>query len=156
MTKAGEFVVGGGMVAAGLGYLALTGDIPRRGMVDASFVPRILAWMMIGLGVLQLIAARGALAAIGEKAISAGSYAVVGISLMLIAAFIALMRPLGFPVAASLFLFAQFWLLTPSDRPTRPALYAALAVAASIIIFITFRYGFKLLLPSGPMMSFLP
>lgn len=156
MSKARELAVGIGMTGAGIGYLLLTGDIPRRGDVDASFVPRILAWMMIGLGALQLLAARRAEAAGADSPSAAPALTVVGISLALIAAFIALMQPLGFPVAASLFLFAQFWLLTPADRKPRPGLYAALAVTASIVIFIAFRYGFKLLLPGGPLTPYLP
>ncbi|MFN4172130.1 MAG: tripartite tricarboxylate transporter TctB family protein, partial [Pseudorhodobacter sp.] len=132
------------------------GDIPRRGAVDASFVPRILAWMMIGLGAMQLFAARRAVAGAADQATTGRAYAVVGISLALIAGFIALMRPLGFPVAASLFLFAQFWLLTPADRTPRPGLSAALAVTAAAVIFVTFRYGFNLLLPAGPLTPFLP
>jgi len=156
MSKAKEFAVGIGMLGTGIGYLVLTGDIPRRGAVDASFVPRILASMMIGLGGLQLVAARRALAGATDQVTSGRAFAVVGISLALIAGFIALMQPLGFPVAASLFLFAQFWLLTPADRQPHPGLYAALAVTASVVIFVAFRYGFKLLLPAGPLTPYLP
>lgn len=158
MSKAREAVVGLAMLGAGAGYLALVGDIPRRGAVDASFVPRVLAGMMLGLGALQLLTAWRAVPEGGMAAPRTpwSSLAVVGTSLALIAGFVALLRPLGFPIATALFLFAQFWLLTPGDRRPRPVLYAIVAVAASAVIFAMFRYGFRLLLPAGPFTPFLP
>lgn len=155
MSRTREIAVGLAMLGAGAFYLTLVGDVPRRGAVDASFVPRVLAWMMLGLGALQtLIALRSEGASLPRPPLS--SLGVVAASLALIAGFVALMRPLGFPVAAALFLFAQFWLLTPADRKPRPLLYALLALGASVTIFLTFRYGFRLLLPAGPLTPFLP
>ena len=77
------------------------------------------------------------------------------LTLLLIAGFIAALRPLGFPLATALYLFLQFLVLTP--RATRPPLplYAGLAVASAAVIFATFRYGFDLLLPAGPLVAWL-
>jgi putative tricarboxylic transport membrane protein len=146
------------MLGAGVGYLYLVGQIPRRGTVDAAFVPQILAWMMIGLGLLQLAQAwryQPSAHAQTLPAFRLGPYATVLISLVLIAGFIALLRPLGFPIAAAGFLFFQFLLLTPTDHRPRPLLYAGLAILAATVIFLTFRYAFNLLLPAGPLTRFL-
>ena len=80
----------------------------------------------------------------------------VGITLALIASYVALLGPLGFPVATAVYLFVQFIVLTP--RSIRPALpvYALTGVAAAAVIFVTFRYGFGLLLPAGPLTPLLP
>jgi putative tricarboxylic transport membrane protein len=158
MTRTREFIVGACMLGAGIGYLTLVGEIPRRGAVDAAFVPQVLAWMMIGLGLMQLVQAwrLGALAAgVGVPVFHAGPYLTVALSLVLIAGFIALLRPIGFPFATSAFLFLQFLLLTPSDRRPRPLLYALVAVVTAATVFLTFRYAFNLLLPAGPLTGFL-
>ena len=158
MARTREFIVGACMLGVGVGYLHLGGQIPRLGTVDAAFVPQVLAWMMIGLGLLQLAQAWRYQPETGQIAMPtfrAAPYVTVGVSLALIAGFIALLRPLGFPIAASGFLFCQFMLLTPSDRRPRPVLYAGLAVLAAAVIFLTFRYAFNLLLPAGPLTRFL-
>lgn len=90
--------------------------------------------------------------ATGERS----DFATVGITLALIAGYVALLGPLGFPFATAGYLFLQFIVLTPrSVRPTLPV-YALIAVAAAAVIFVTFRYGFGLLLPAGPLTPLLP
>ena len=168
-TRAKGVLVGGLMLVAGLGYLYLTATLPQRdtggaSFVDASFIPYILAILMVGLGVLQLIAGfRAAAAPSGdlrdvdaEEEGGAVSYWTVAVTLGLVAAYIALLTPLGFPLATALYLFFQFIVLTPTERRVSYALYAGLAVVASIVIFVAFRYGFTLLLPAGPLTPFLP
>lgn len=82
--------------------------------------------------------------------------ATVGITLALIAGYVALLGSLGFPVATAVYLFVQFIVLTPrSIRPALPA-YALIAAVAAAVIFVTFRYGFGLLLPAGPLTPLLP
>ena len=158
MARTREFIVGACMLGVGIGYLQIGAQIPRRGTVDAAFVPQVLAWMMIGLGLIQLVRAwryfpQGAQIALPP--FRAGPYFTVGLGLVLIAGFVALLRPIGFPLAASAFLFCQFFLLTPPNRRPRPLLYAGLAVLAAAVIFLTFRYAFNLLLPAGPLTRFL-
>lgn len=169
-TRSKGVLVGALMLAAGLGYLYLAAGLPRRGAVDAAFVPTILAWGMIGLAALQLLGglrrpsiappppAAGAEpdAAPTGGPIGGPSYITVAKTLALVAGFVALMRPLGFPPAAALYLFLQFIVLTPPARPPRLGLYAALAVTCAVVIFVAFRYGFNLLLPAGPLTPYLP
>lgn len=156
------------MLVAGLGYLYLTVYLPRRGtggasFVDASFVPYILALLMVGLGALQLVAGlRTSKSATPRRDPDAEpdggrpSYRTVALTLVLVASFAATLRLLGFPVVTALYLFLQFIVLTPNDRSVSYPLYAGLAVVSSLVIFVTFRYGFQLLLPAGPLTPFLP
>jgi len=151
-----DVIVGGAMTAAGILYLRMGNALPDRDGVDAATVPGVLAWMMIALGAIELAGAlrRPALA---EEASSsdAGGALTVGLTLALIAGFIAALRPLGFPIATALYLFLQFLVLTPrSGRPPVP-LYAGLAVGSAAVIFATFRYGLDLLLPAGPLVAWL-
>lgn len=156
MTQARDIVIGASMLGAGIGLLVMAGQVPRRGAIDAAFVPHVLAWLMVGLGALELVLSlrRGRQGA--EAPVETASYLTVAVSLGLIAAFVALLRPLGFPIAAAAFLFAQFWLLTPAGTKPRPVFYAILAMVASGAIFVIFRYLFNLLLPAGPLTPFLP
>jgi putative tricarboxylic transport membrane protein len=168
-TRAKGVLVGGLMLVAGLGYLYLTVTLPQRdrtgaAIVDASFIPYILAVLMVGLGILQMIAGlrtpRSGTAAWRDPEADAeegvASYWTVAVTLGLVAAYAALLRPLGFPLVTALYLFLQFIVLTPNDRRASYPLYGVLAIIASIVIFVTFRYGFELLLPAGPLTSFLP
>ncbi|MDO5612525.1 MAG: tripartite tricarboxylate transporter TctB family protein [Paracoccus sp. (in: a-proteobacteria)] len=80
----------------------------------------------------------------------------VGLTLVLIAAYVAALGRIGFPLATPLYLFAQFIVLTPRGIRTPYAVYAVIALAASAVIFATFRYGFGLMLPAGPLTALLP
>lgn len=167
-------VVGLCMLAAGIAYFLMTAGLPRRGTVDAAFFPYALAIIMIGLGLLQTVisyfskpAAATAGHSVAEAVANADSeeadipegaksdYLSVVVSLGLIAGFAALMRPLGFPVAAALYLFFQFAVLSPSHRRIPHVFHAFLAITIAIFVFVLFRYGFDLLLPAGPLTPYL-
>lgn len=149
-----DTIVALAMTATGIVYLRMTAALPEREGVDATTVPTLLAWMMIGLGVIELA---GALRrpALPEQGAGQGNLLTVLLTLALIAGFIAALRPLGFPIAAALYLFLQFLVLTPRGGRPPVVLYAGLAVTASALIFATFRYGFDLLLPAGPLVAWL-
>lgn len=153
-----DVIVGGAMTAAGILYLRMGNALPEKDGVDAATVPGILAWMMIALGLIELAGALRRPASDGAEAGTgpgAAGLVTVGLTLALIAGFIALLRPLGFPIAAALYLVLQFLVLTPrGGRPPLP-LYAGLALASAAVIFVTFRYGFDLLLPAGPLVAWL-
>lgn len=143
------------MLGAGIAYLVMAMGLPAREGIDAATVPKALAWMMIVLGGLELVSAVRTVGLESNVRMPAGGMATVGVTLLLIAGFIALLRPFGFPVAAALFLFLQFIVLTPRERRPNYGFYAALAIGAAALIFVTFRYGFNLLLPAGPLIAWL-
>lgn len=149
-----DVIVGMAMTGAGLGYLRLAGALPERDGVDAATVPTILAWMMIGLGAIELVGALRRPDDERPKAAS-GGLLTVALTLALIACYIAALPVLGFPIATALYLFLQFLVLSPPAARPPVAFCAGLAVAAAAIIFATFRYGFDLLLPAGPLVAWL-
>lgn len=158
MTKKSELLTGLAMFGVGIGYLYLTMQLPRRGAVDATFFPYVLAGAMIGLGALQCIVTlrRGDLGPrLGEQMQNVQKLTVLA-TLGLVALYIYALRPLGFPIATTLFLFLQFIVLTPTGQKPKLPLYALLAVISSAVIFGLFRYGFNLLLPAGPLTNLLP
>lgn len=141
------------MTGTGIGYLGMIAGLPEREGVDATTVPTILAWMMVGLGLIELVGALRKPAAGPAKGVA--NMVTVALTLALIAGYIAALRPLGFPIATAIYLFLQFLALTPQGTGRSLPLYAGLAVAASGLIFATFRYGFDLLLPAGPLTAML-
>lgn len=149
-----DVFVGLAMTGAGIAYLRMAGVLPAKEGVDAATVPFVLAWMMIGLGLIELAGAFRRPAAT-ERAGGWGGTVTVVLTLMLIAGFIAALRPLGFPIATAIYLFLQFMVLSPRTARPPVGLYAGLAVGVAAVIFATFRYGFDLLLPAGPLVAWL-
>ncbi|MBV4554355.1 tripartite tricarboxylate transporter TctB family protein [Pseudomonas sp. SWRI102] len=149
--KRNELIAGLAMFAAGIAYLVLTMNLPRRGTVDAAFVPWILAVSLCLLGALQLWAWRklpNKSAEPAEKA-EAIDYPTVFKSLALVLVFTALLEPVGFVIMTVLYLYAQFIVLTPAEQKVKHLQYALIAVVSAVLIFYIFRHGFDLLLPVG-------
>ena len=150
--KKREFALGIIILVAGIAYLLLTSQLPRKQFVDAAFVPYVLGSIMALLGVLQLRAA----SAFVPKAPSANApdtvdYATVVKTIGLVVAYVALMEYVGFPIMTVLYLVAQFTVLTPLRKKVNYPLYIVIAVISSALIFLLFRYAFDMMLPVGPL-----
>jgi len=170
-------VVSAAMLLAGLVYLLLASRVPGRGGVDASFFPYMVSTGMILLGAIHLVQSwrqprvqppapvsddmveQARSQSNDEDApVSQGApnYRSVVLSLLLIAVFVLLMRPVGFVFAAAAYLLLQFALLSPSGRPVPWLRLGLFALVVSSAIFLLFRYGFSLLLPAGLLTPLLP
>lgn len=149
--KKKEVVIGAVMLAAGLAYLYLTTNLPRKAFIDAAFVPYLLAAGMCILGALQLLAAWRQAPAKADAATAgtAPDYTTVGKTLGLIVAYIAVLEWAGFPLATLAYLYLQFLALTPHDHRVSHGRYLLIAACASAFIYVVFRHGFDLLLPPG-------
>ena len=154
--KRKELLVGALMLGAGLFYLFLTINLPRKGFIDASTVPYVLSVGLCLLGVLQLLAARKATPSAAVPDENAGSsdssspdYPTVFKTLGLIAVYVALLQKVGFPIMTVLYLYAQFIVITPREQKINHVAYIVIAVVTSALIFFTFRQGFDLMLPTG-------
>lgn len=158
-----ELAIGILMLAAGLIYLAMTTQLPDKGLIDAAFVPYLLAGLLCLLGIMQLLASRHPrsaplsteekLEAEAEKAAGASDYPTVFKTLGLIVLYTLVLQPLGFPIATALYLYLQFLILTPTGQRPNHLGYVAIAVITSVLIFVAFRYGFDLMLPAGPLLA---
>ncbi|WP_434626878.1 tripartite tricarboxylate transporter TctB family protein [Pseudomonas sp. Z1-29] len=149
--KRNELIAGLAMLGAGIAYLILTMNLPRRGTVDAAFVPWVLAVALCLLGALQLWAWRklpDKSAEPSEKP-EAIDYPTVIKSVALVLLYTALMQPVGFLITTALYLYAQFIVLTPADEKVKHLRYTLIAVVSAVLIFYIFRHGFDLLLPVG-------
>lgn len=150
--KKKELLIGAVMLGAGLAYLFLTLQLPRRGTIDAASVPFLLAALMCLLGTLQLVASwkRPASSTAGEDESPGGpDYLTVGKTLGLIVIYIALLEMVGFPIITVAYLYLQFIVLTPVTEKISHPRYLLIAAIASASIYLVFRYGFDLMLPAG-------
>jgi len=154
--KRKELLVGALMLGAGLFYLFLTINLPRKGFIDASTVPYVLSVGLCLLGFLQLITATRAsqpAADLDEEtdptAGTAPDYPTVFKTLGLIAVYVALLDKVGFPIMTALYLYLQFIVITPREQKVRHGLYVVIALISSAAIFYLFRQGFDLMLPTG-------
>jgi putative tricarboxylic transport membrane protein len=153
--KRNELFAGLAMLGAGVAYLVMTLNLPRRGFVDAAFVPWVLAVALCLLGALQLWAwrklpdKRAEPEPESEQAAEPIEYSTVIKSVALVLLYTALMEFVGFPIMTALYLYAQFIVLTPADQKIKHLRYAFIAVLAAVLIYFIFRHGFDLLLPVG-------
>ena len=128
--------------------------------VDAKFFPTVICTAAMVLcavnivtGVLRGNAARQK--ELGDHTEHAGSTASEknvavrsALSIALIIVYLILLKPLGFVIASSLYLFIQIMLL--SERGKRhPVLYILISIAVSVLCYLFFRNIFYLMLPSG-------
>lgn len=152
--KKREIALGCFMIVASVIYLLMAKNLPSNhiGIVTAAFVPYALGIIMFGLGLMQLHNARkipskteGGKPAEKEEV----DYPTVGKTVALITGFAALMPIVGFPIMTVVYLFLQFIVLTPGYSKPNYVLYGIISVIASAVIFLTFRYGFDLMLPTG-------
>ena len=147
--KKREFVLGIIMLVAGIVYLALTSQLPRKQTIDASFVPYLLGAILCVLGVLQLKAARAFVPKDAKKAAANVDYPTVWKTVGLILGYIALMQTIGFPIMTVVYLVAQFAILTPAGKKPNYLSYIVIAVLTSASVYLLFRYAFDMMLPVG-------
>ena len=152
--KKRDFVLGLVILVAGIAYLFLASrlQLPNRKhiYVNAAFVPYVLGSIMCVLGVLQLLAARSPALASAESGEQV-DYRTVVKTVGLVVGYVALLEVVGFPVMTLLYLVAQFTVLTPVSKKVNYALYTVIALIATTVIFLTFRYAFDMMLPVGPL-----
>ena len=149
--KKREFAVGVFFLVIGLGYLYMTSTLPRKQFIDAAFVPYILATIMCLLGVVQLWETNKLVVGESAKAEGQADYRTVAKTLGLIVAYAAFLEPLGFPIMTIVYLFIQFVVLTPTDKKVSYPMYGTIAILTSVIVYMTFRYAFDMILPLGPL-----
>ncbi len=76
-------------------------------------------------------------------------WTLMGLSVVLLIAYVGSMRAIGFILSSILYLFLQMVSISEDRSAKRVVLLAVIAIAVPILFYIPFRYGFKLMLPIG-------
>ncbi|MFA5852184.1 MAG: tripartite tricarboxylate transporter TctB family protein [Spirochaetales bacterium] len=152
--KTRELLLGALMLGIGALYLALTLGIPRKGGIDASFVPFVLSAIILLLGTLQTVGAlriknEGANGQEKTESKEKVDTPTVLKTIFLILVYVAFLNKIGFVIMSILYLFIQFIVLTPAYKKKNYLMYAIVAIVSSVSIFLIFRYIFDLMLPAG-------
>jgi putative tricarboxylic transport membrane protein len=144
-------------------YLVCSTQIKTRpkltpGYASARIVPVLLGILLAVLSVLCLIqGVRKLKTKAGEEPHDQprkGDVTAVLLTFAVIIAYIAALSPLGFCLSTALYLFVQMLVLAPKDK-RNVALFAAVSVVFTAVIFVAFRIGLQQLLPRGVIESLL-
>ena len=125
-----------------------------RGVPDSGFIPRIVGGMLVILSIVMTVSDFRKNRREPEEPSSSEkkeSRNVLGTAVLLLV-YIFLIEPLGFLIASTLYLFAQFLYLTDVQKLRRPKtylLYFVIALLVSAGIYYLFLNVFHLILPAG-------
>ena len=72
-------------------------------------------------------------------------------SLVLILIYVFIMQPVGFILSTIIYLIPQFLVLAPDEEINKKEAIklVVISIIFTIIVFLLFRYGFKIVLPAG-------
>lgn len=159
LKKYKDAILGGATILLGVGLYILSFGIKSvaLNLVKADFFPRLIAALLVVLGVILLITGLKKAKQYqddGEKDLpfwkNDGSVSMLE-TLALIAAYVLLMKPLGFIIATFAYLVAQMYVLTPKDKRTKKnlVLFVLISLVASFAVYLLFVKVFYLMLPAG-------
>lgn len=133
-------------------------------LVTSAFFPQVAAVLLVILGTILIIDStisnksfrkKSELSSEEKAATMKGNVIVlrknaklVLVSIVLLGMYIVLLEPIGFLIATSLYVFFQIFLLAPKTK-RRKVVYAIIAAATSIILYVIFVLGLSIILPPG-------
>jgi putative tricarboxylic transport membrane protein len=160
MEKKRDLIVGAVFLVFSAAVFIATFSIRRLvvARIGSAFVPQLAAVLLGGLSILlivqSLLALRSASGKSGPEQTAEQDKAEikrrnfsVAATLFLLLVYLVLLQPVGFLLTTSIYLFAQFIVLS-RKKPNYP-LYAVLAAGSSVIIYYLFVKVFILFLPAG-------
>lgn len=155
LKKYSEQIFGIIMIAIALVYFILTQQVPKKtmGVVNARFIPNVVSGIMFILGVLQSIEgykkAKEFKEEVNTKEEQKIDYSTVIKTVVCILLYVAFIKSIGFLIVTAVFLFAEFVILTPTDKKKNYVLYGVIAIIAAVGIYYSFRNVLNVMLPPG-------
>ena len=72
-------------------------------------------------------------------------------SLILATIYVNVLKPVGFLISTFVYLTLQMIVLAPNDKRSKKEIlkYVIINLVFTVVVFVLFRYGFKIILPSG-------
>ena len=155
--KYGDIVVGVFFMALSAAIMIGAQMLPKSKVMDIGpdFMPMcigavsfILAAILTFLNVknMKLRASE-----IDPSTIADCDYKRVILSVILVLIYVFILQPVGFIISTFIYLMAQMVVLSPDDKRTKTDIIklAVLNVIFTLVVFFLFRYGFKIVLPTG-------
>jgi len=112
------------------------------------FMPKLLSGIWLVLAIAIFVTGIREPHNASEKAVSIKGFIA---TLILLFVYIFLLRPVGFVVASTLYVFVQMMLFAPKEYKSKKnyILFAVIAIVLPIIINLIFANAFSLILPEG-------
>ncbi|KIX14873.1 tripartite tricarboxylate transporter TctB family protein [Dethiosulfatarculus sandiegensis] len=114
-----------------------------------AFYPEVLAWLLMGLGLLSLRAKPGQAddCAPAQKKPARPRYGLVALILGLSVAYIFIQDLLGFFPAAAILVLAMAWAVTPPKSPARILAYLVYTAGLLLVVYLVFELFVGIQLP---------
>ena len=155
--KYGDIIVGGFFMILSAGMMIMAKMLPKSAIMDIGpdfmpmcigFVTFTLAAILAFLNIKNLKIRTLEAETMGKENLD---YKRMLISFILILVYVYLLHPIGFIVSTILYLPLQMYILAPDDKKKKRDIIqlAIITVLFTFMVFFLFRYGFKIILPSG-------
>ena len=156
--KYGDFVVGIFYAVLGAALIIGSRALPKSKVMEIGpdFMPTLIgAIILILAGILLVETATrfrsqsAELDASGFKDTS--DYKRVLGSLVAATVYVNILKPVGFIISTLVYLLVQIYILAPDQSRTKKDIvtYVIIDVVFTLVVYMLFRYGFKIVLPAG-------
>lgn len=158
MTRYGETAFGVLVILGAVGLFVISNDVRdfSTSNVNAAFMPRIAAGLLLVLGAVTVIGGWSKKPADDAAPVreevkepgGQGGWLLVGASAVLMTAYVALLDSLGFMLASIGYIFLQIMLLKKS-APTHYITFSLVAVLVPVSAYLAFVHLFEVMVPAG-------
>ncbi len=156
--KYGDVIVSVFYLLLATAVIVMARALPKSAIISIGpeFMPTVIGVFTLILALILLVTSlkdfksNAAKLAAGE-AIEAVDYKRVISSFIVIIAYVMILQPIGFIVSTIVYLPLQMFILAPADKRSVKDIIQLiiLAVIFTLVVFFLFRYGFKIILPTG-------
>ena len=155
--KYGDIVVGVFFMALSTALIVMARMLPKSKVMDIGpdFMPMCIGVVTLILAtILTCLSIRNFRMHVKELencSIPDCDYKRVLESIILVLAYVFILKPVGFIVSTIIYLMLQMLVLSPDDERGRKDIIklAVIDIIFTLIVFFLFRYGFKIVLPAG-------
>ncbi len=155
--KYGDIVVGIIFMAISAAMIVMALQLPKSAIIDIGpeFMPLVIGSVTFILAALltifSVIGLKGRLAALEGEAAPDCDYKRVISSFILMLIYVFVLQPVGFIISTLVYLILQILVLSPADKRGKKEIIQIIIIDVlfTVIVFFLFRYGFKIILPTG-------
>ena len=155
--KYGDIIVGLFYTFLGGAVIYLAKQLPKSRVmkIGPDFMPMVIGVLILVLALMLLFSSLKNFRSNAQKAESmpadTSDYKRVLASLVLVIIYVNILAPVGFILSTLGYLFLQIIVLAPDDKRSKKSIitYAIIDIVFVFIVYFLFRYGFKIVLPSG-------
>jgi putative tricarboxylic transport membrane protein len=155
--KYGDIIVGAVFTAISIALLVAAQMLPKSKVMDIGpeFMPMVIGVITLILALFLLLTSLRNFKAHSEELLSAEipdcDYKRVISSIILVLIYVFVMKPVGFVISTLVYLMLQMLVLSPDDERDKKhiIILAVIDIIFTILVFMLFRYAFKIVLPAG-------